>query len=179
MRADPDLHGTPVVLLEDPGLASIVVSAAARAVPGGVVREVDDAVDRALLDAAASADVVLVVSPTPILAAAMIGEIGGRALPVLAVGPDGAPSASALAFLADPGLSDLFVAIPVVADGDRAQLWGPLRDTRAEERHQLVEVDARAAVAGSGSRELAAAAAGILAARLAAARRRWLADLDS
>ncbi|HZD16879.1 MAG TPA: DUF3866 family protein [Actinomycetota bacterium] len=83
------------------------------------------------------------------------------------------------------------VAVPVLEDeGRRTAVWDALRERRLEERHQLVEVDGRPGVdrlaemgfrVGSMGRTqqddpeffLAASAAGVLAARMAAASRSY------
>jgi hypothetical protein len=82
------------------------------------------------------------------------------------------------------------VAVPVLEGRERDLVWDSLRERRLEERHQLVEVDGRAALdeleragveidsMGRTASEdpaffLAAGAAGILAGRMAAGSRRW------
>jgi hypothetical protein len=86
------------------------------------------------------------------------------------------------------------VAVPALADeAERSSVWDALRARRLEERHQLVEVDGRPAIAmleGSGVEVtsmgrsvtddpaffVAAGAAGVLAGRLAARSRRFRLD---
>ena len=82
------------------------------------------------------------------------------------------------------------VAVPALDPPERDRVWDALRGGRLEERHQLVEVDGRPALAeleragvavesmGRTANEdpaffLAAGAAGVLAARMAAQGRRW------
>jgi hypothetical protein len=108
-----------------------------------------------------------------------IWERGGRGIPVLGLveRDDGAPvlTPGARDLLKDPRLHDLAVAVPTFDDErTRRILWDQLRAERIEERHQLVEVDGRTAPAAAGGLPaLAAAAAGILAGRMAAADRTW------
>jgi hypothetical protein len=68
------------------------------------------------------------------------------------------------------------VAVPASDDPvERAALWDGLRAGRLEERHQLVEVDpgAQRAAALRGPADRGAAAAGILAGRIAVRTRAW------
>jgi Protein of unknown function (DUF3866) len=82
------------------------------------------------------------------------------------------------------------VAVPVLEGGQRTAVWDSLREARLEERHQLVEVDGRPALAkleelgveiesmGRSPADdpaffLAAGAAGVLAGRMAARSRGW------
>jgi hypothetical protein len=87
------------------------------------------------------------------------------------------------------------VAVPVIEDArERDAVWEALRARKLEERHQLVEVDGRPALAkleemafdvesmGRTPKDdpaffLAAGAAGVLAGRLAASSRRWRATM--
>jgi len=87
------------------------------------------------------------------------------------------------------------VAVPVLDDeGERDAVWEALRARKLEERHQLVEVDGRPALAkldqlafeiesmGRIPKDdpaffLSAGAAGVLAGRLAASARRWRATV--
>jgi Protein of unknown function (DUF3866) len=85
------------------------------------------------------------------------------------------------------------VAVPVLEEPSRTQVWDALRSRRLEERHQLVETDGGPAVAELERRSvavesmgraptddpaffLAAGAAGVLAARMAAGSRAWRRD---
>jgi hypothetical protein len=85
---------------------------------------------------------------------------------------------------------DVNVAVPVLEDPQRDIVWDALRAARLEERHQLVEVDGRAALdeldrvglsvtsMGRSADDdpaffLAAGAAGVLAGRMAAGSRRY------
>jgi hypothetical protein len=87
------------------------------------------------------------------------------------------------------------VAVPVLEGPERDLVWDVLRERHLEERHQLVEVDGRPALdelersgvevdsMGRTASDdpaffLAAGAAGVLAARMAAAGRRWRSQLE-
>jgi hypothetical protein len=95
-----------------------------------------------------------------------------------------------LTILRDVCAVDVNVAVPALAEPDRDVVWDALRAARLEDRHQLVEVDGRPALAelerlhvdvDSMGREpvddpsffLAAGAAGVLAGRMAASSRRY------
>jgi len=112
-------------------------------------------------------------------------------MPVLGI-VDGVADRDTRAFLGDPSLEGLNVAVPALEGDGRARLWDSLRAERIEERHHLVEVDGRPALdalralaaapahpdaglatALSGVAALAAGAAGVLAGRLVAGGRPW------
>jgi uncharacterized protein DUF3866 len=95
-----------------------------------------------------------------------------------------------LTILRDVCPSEATVAVPALEGPERDRVWDALRGQRLEERHQLVEVDGRPALAeleragiaiesmGRAPADdpaffLAAGAAGVLAARMAAQGRRW------
>lgn len=95
-----------------------------------------------------------------------------------------------LTILRDVCQAEATVAVPALEGPERDRVWDALRGERLEERHQLVEVDGRPALAEleragvaveSMGRTpdddpaffLAAGAAGMLAARMAAQGRRW------
>jgi hypothetical protein len=108
----------------------------------------------------------------------VIRALEGRPLPVL----PGADVEAIRAFL-DGCHVGLEVALPVVDERQRRELRASLAPLRLEDLHHLIEVDLhpRLDAAGvvpeeAGEAELWAAAAGVLAGRLAAARRRWLGD---
>jgi hypothetical protein len=150
-----------VVTVHDDGLLAVVSAGAARAAEG--------------------AQVGIVHCPDAGDAVATLREAierGARGLPVLGLVSHGTLptlTADALALLTDPALHDLHVAVPAFEDDEtRRALWDQLRSARVEERHQLVEVDGGPVAADTaGPSELAAAAAGILAGRMAAANRVW------
>ena len=95
-----------------------------------------------------------------------------------------------LTILRDVCAVEANVAVPALDGPERDRVWDDLRAERLEERHRLVEVDGRPALdeleragisVGSMGRTVAddapffvaAGAAGVLAARMAAERRRW------
>ena len=95
-----------------------------------------------------------------------------------------------LTILRDVCVAEANVAVPVLQDPQRDRVWDDLRGERLEERHQLVEVDGRPALAeleragvavesmGRTPADdpaffLSAGAAGVLAARMAAQGTRW------
>lgn len=141
-----------------------------------------DAVSAGLERAGRGASVAVVSSPRPAHAVAILTEIGARGargIPVLELRAraDGVPELTPgiVILLTDPSLRDLHVAVPAFSDDDtRRALWEQLRAERIEERHQLVEVDGRTALGPDPDLpQIAAAAAGILAGRMAAADRAW------
>ena len=123
--------------------------------------------------------------------------LGGRPVPALRVSfADERPRHRGLSHHSVTILRDVCTAqcnVPVPALGDPAHrliVWDALRQANLEERHHLVEVDGRPGIVGLDDRGLrvrsmgrgpdddpafflAAGAAGVLAARMAAADRRW------
>ena len=101
-----------------------------------------------------------------------------------------------LTILRDVCSAECDVPVPALEDDtQRAAVWDAMRNAGLEERHHLVEVDGRPGIAGLADRGLevtsmgrgprddpafflAAGAAGVLAARMAAAGSRWRADLE-
>jgi hypothetical protein len=101
--------------------------------------------------------------------------LGGRPLPVLPL-----DDPVALAGLLNRLPVDVHLAVPAAGEDDRAASMALLRPRAPERRHHLVDVDPRPAFdelgwdlekASLGDR--AAAAAGVLAGRMAAGNRRW------
>ncbi len=122
--------------------------------------------------------------------------LGGRPIPALRVSFAEARerhrglSHHTLTILRDVCLVETNVPVPVLQDDQRDLVWVALKEAGLEERHQLVEVDGRVALdelarrgvevktMGRGVDDdpaffLAAGAAGVLAGRMAAGRRRW------
>ena len=168
------LQGLPVVVLP-PGSPSGPVAAGAARSGGATAIEVVP--DGPSLLAAASAD-VLVVRDGNGRAMNVIRALGGRPLPAL---PSADPDA--IRVFLDGCHVDLDISIPVLDGARRAGLRTALAPLRLEAVHHLVEVDPRPGLDPAASTaadvndpELWAAAAGVLAGRLAAGRRRWLAD---
>jgi hypothetical protein len=85
-------------------------------------------------------------------------------------------------------LRDLNIPVPLLEEETRTAIWDALRSALVEERHHLVEVDGRPALdeltergtatAGEELQLLAVGAAGVLAGRMAAANRKWRAQLS-
>lgn len=201
MTADPALaHETtrllrhvPVLALSEPALLGVVRAGVRRAGGQSNLLVISAGDPDALSSIAAGAHEVVIalceVSGTAALIRA-VRERGGRPIPVLLLGGEATSpivSAASRSLLADPSLVDLEIAVPTVEDDEvRRVLWDQLRDIRAEERHHLVEVDGRPALEeldvaqpSDAWASLGAGAAGVLAGRLAAANRRWRAQLDA
>jgi hypothetical protein len=128
--------------------------------------------------------------------------LGGRPVPALRVSfaderaRHRGLSHHSLTILRDVCTVECNVAVPVLEDErQRAAVWDALRAAGLEERHHLVEVDGRPGIDGLADRDvrvtsmgrgpeddpaffLAAGAAGVLAARMAAAGRRWRSQLE-
>jgi hypothetical protein len=125
-----------------------------------------------------------------------VGTLGGRPVAALRVSfadpreRHRGVSHHSLTILRDVCMVEADVAVPALDDPQRDRVWEALRGDRLEERHRLVEVDGRPALAeleragvavesmGRSATDdpaffLAAGAAGVLAARMAAQRRRW------
>jgi len=193
---EESLLQTPVVLAMDPEAVPLVRAGAARAGGDPTVIVAADP-DLATLLAAVhgvAAEYLVAVCSSP-EAAATVARVAmprrGRPLPVLGIA-DGVVDAASRALLADPSLEGLNVAVPALDGDERARLWDSLRAGHIEERHHLVDVDGRPALAAlhalaaapahpdaglstrlDGVAALAAGAAGVLAGRLAASGRRW------
>jgi len=176
---EPDRGGLrqlPVVVLPGDAGAQVVEAAASRAGRAGVSEALPTG--PGLLSAAAGGAEVLVVRRGNGRAMNVIRALGGRPLPAL----PGADPRTVRAFL-DGCHVDLDIATPRMDDAGRVRLRAALDPLRLEEVHHLVEVDPHPGLdpggigpdlADEGSRF--AAAAGVLAGRLAAGRRRHLAD---
>jgi hypothetical protein len=182
----------PVVAVDDPSLVMPIRAGARRASGGAPLLETDRGSADAFSEARATGAQIIVAvleSPAIVEALNLVEGLGGRGLPVLGVVErNGIPrlEGSSEALLTRDGLVALNVAVPVVdALHLRTTLWDDLRRARIEERHHLVEVDGRPAIAELGWepaeavwRARAAGAAGVLAGRMAAANRRWQARED-
>ena len=131
-----------------------------------------------------------------------VAALGGRPIPSLRVSfadpreRHRSVSHHSLTILRDVCLVPTDVPVPALEDDEqRAAVWDALRGAKLEERHQLVEVDGRPALAELADRGieprsmgrgvdddpvyfLAAGAAGVLAGRVAAGNRRWRAARD-
>jgi len=176
--SDPDPGGlllSPVVVLPGAGPIELVTASAARS--GNATVRVVSPEGAALLATASRADVLIVADGNG-RTMNVIRALGGRPLPALP-----SPDPDAIRAFLDGCHVDLDVALPRTDGEDRDRLRATLAPLGLEEVHHLVEVDPRpgleaAGIAASNASptELWAAAAGVLAGRLAAGRRRWLAD---
>ena len=193
---EESLLQTPVVLAMDPEAIPLVRAGASRAGGDPTVIVAADPDLPTLLAAVhgVAAEYLVAVCSSP-AAAATVARVAmsrrGRPLPVLGI-TEGVVEAASRALLAEPALEGLNVAVPSLEGDARARLWNSLRAGRIEERHHLVEVDGRPALAAldelaaapahadaelstrlDGVAALAAGAAGVLAGRLLASGRRW------
>ncbi|MEO8476955.1 MAG: hypothetical protein ABI572_07870 [Actinomycetota bacterium] len=184
----------PIVLALDAEAVPLVRAGAARAGDGPTVIVAVDPDLAALLTAVhgVAAEYVIAVCSSPGAAGRVVRAAvprRGRPLPVLGIS-GGFVDTATLALLRDPSLEELNVAVPTLEGDGRRQIWDCLRADRIEERHHLVEVDGRPALAElaelaaapaqadlgtslEGIGALAAGAAGVLAGRMAATGRRW------
>jgi hypothetical protein len=175
---EPDPGGLlqiPVVVLSGRASIDLVTVAASRA--GRVAAREASPEGCQLLTAGTAAD-ILIVSAGNGRTMNVVRALGGRPLPAF-------PSSERDAILEflDGCHVDLEVAMPVVDEGQRAKLRSSLAPLRLEDVHHLVEVDPRPGLAAAGievgaagEAAIWAAAAGVLAGRLAAGRRRFLTD---
>ena len=132
-----------------------------------------------------------------------VAVLGGRPIPSLRISfadpreRHRSVSHHSLTILRDVCLVPTDVPVPTLEDDEqRRSVWEALRNAKLEDRHQLVEVDGRPALAeladrgieprsmGRGVADdpayfLAAGAAGVLAGRTAAGNRRWRAARDA
>ena len=107
--------------------------------------------------------------------------LGGRALAVLPL-----PDRGAVAAMLDGCGLDVHVPVPSLEDPERSLVAECLRPLTLEATHHLVEVDPAPAFEQAGwdldrtsLHACAAAAAGVLAGRLAVSNRRWRAQLET
>jgi len=172
--SDPlGLRSTPVVLLADPSLARVALAGIARAGRAPETRSVGPpatALGLDLLAAVTSGVEAIVVSGANGRQIDLVRILGGRAIAASPVsdGSDGHAWLAAAEF-------DAEIPIPIGHDVDRVAMppvaLGPM--------HQLVQVDPTPALEEAGEPidaapdVLAAAAAGVLAGRIAAGNRRW------
>jgi hypothetical protein len=190
-QAPGPLGGRPVIVLSAETLAPIAKAGVARADRAASVVVIVDADQATLASIGTGVDVVIAVGrrATVVEILGIVRRLGGRGIPALDVLGEEEPGLgpATLELLADPGLRDLNVPVPVVDDDEvRRALWDRLRGTGVEDRHHPVEVDGRPAlaelhsrglpVADGDLRALATGAAGVLAGRMAAAARAWTLD---
>jgi hypothetical protein len=177
--SDPlGLRSTPVVLLPDGSLAPVALAGIHRAGRDPETRSVGPPAPTLGLDllaAVTSGVEVIVVSGADGRHIDLVRILGGRAIVASPLsGGDDAPAWLAAAEL------DAEIPIPIRHDLDRAPVPSPVLGPT----HQLVQVDPTPALEEAGEPSdaapdvLAAAAAGVLAGRIAAGNRRWRAALE-
>jgi len=178
------LASTPVIVLPDPVWSDLATAGALRAgqVPACLRLPGDGpALGLSMLVAVAEgADVVLIEGGSG-LHLRIARVLGGRPLAVLPV-----PDRAAVERMFQGCGLDVHVPIPSLGDPARSRLHGFLGPLELEATHHLVEVDPAPAfahahldIAQASIESLMAAAAGVLAGRLAAGNRRWRAQLES
>ena len=172
------LRNIPVVVLTTASLEPVVRAGAERAGSASVslVRVGSGAwLGAGLLEAAGTAEVLTVVSPVDAAGDTLVVArvLGGRPLPVV---PLDDREAGAIVF--GRCWVDVDVAIPSVDGALREEVRSVAAELGLFITHHVVEVDPRAAlgerdVTVSTLHELAAAATGVLAGRIASGNRRW------
>jgi hypothetical protein len=178
------LASTPVIVLPDPIWTDLAIAGVLRAGRHpACVRLPGDAPAlglRVLVAVTEGADVVLVEGGAgPHLRVAR--ALGGRPLAVLPL-----PDRDAVAAMLDRCGLDVHVPVPSLEDPERSLVAECLRPLTLEATHHLVEVDPAPAFEQAGVHRdraslhaRAAAAAGVLAGRLAMSNRRWRAQLET
>ena len=135
------------------------------------------AVGAALLEASITADVIVVTADEDASADVLVTAraLGGRPLPVVDFDDMGTASA-----MMSGCWIDLDIAVPSLDGSSRDDVRRVAQELGLFAAHHVVEVDPRPAfalgpseIAGASMHELAAAATGVLAGRIAAAGRRW------
>ena len=167
------LRGAPVVVLPDHDRLAVVQLAVTRA--GGVEPFLVAPDGGALLRTAQQGAEVMIVTSGSGRTMNAIRALGGRPLPAL---PWSSPAA--LTELFEGCLVDVDVAIPRLAGTERAALRAAVAALDLDAAYHMVEVDPRPGFdrdvqtnGGADLDVLGAAAAGVLAGRLAAGIRRW------
>lgn len=177
-QVDPaGLRNTPVVVFTDPSLGPVVRNGIANAGGASVRLAESEPIGAALLALSGRAEVLLVLAEDPAEGGSALGiarALVGRPLPVVPY--DDVATASTLIRACEV---DVDVALPSVDDGVRAAARAAAERLGLFTDHHVVEVDPRPAlddgvdVSARSLHELAAAASGVLATRIAAANRRW------
>jgi hypothetical protein len=167
------LREAPVVVLPDHDRLAVVRLAVSRA--GGVEPSLVAPDGGALLRSAQQGAEVMIVTSGNGRTMNAIRALGGRPLPALPW-----PSRAAIAERFEGCLVDVDVAVPQLAGTERAILRAAVAALHLDALHHVVEVDPRPGsdrVAQTSDAPdldvLGAAAAGVLAGRLAAGSRRW------
>lgn len=167
------LRGAPVVVLPDHDRLAVVRLAVTRA--GGVEPSLVAPDGGALLRAAQQGAEVMIVTSGRGRTMNAIRALGGRPLPALPWS-----SHAAVTELIEGCLVDVDVAVPRLAGAERAALRAAVAALDLDALHHVVEVDPRPGADRDAQTDdgpdldvLGAAAAGVLAGRLAAGSRRW------
>jgi hypothetical protein len=167
------LREAPVVVLPDHDRLTVVRLAVTRA--GGVEPSLVRPDDGALLRAAQQGTEVMIVTSGSGRTMNAIRALGGRPIPAL---PWSSPVA--IVELFEGCLVDVDVAVPRLAGTERATLRATVAALHLDALHHVVEVDPRPGSDRDAQTDdgqdldvLGAAAAGVLAGRLAAGSRRW------
>ena len=167
------LQEAPVVVLPDQDRLAVVRVAVTRA--GGVEPSLVARDGGALLRAAQHGTEIMIVTSGSGRTMNAIRALGGRPLPALPW-----TSRAAVTELIEGCLVDVDVAVPQLAGTDRAALRAAIAALHLDALHHVVEVDPRPGSErdarmndGPDLDVLGAAAAGVLAGRLAAGSRRW------
>jgi hypothetical protein len=168
------LRHTPVVLCADEHVG-LVLAGARRAGTAPVSLDTPADPGLGLLRLASSgAEVIVWVVPGG-AALDLVRTLAGRPIPVLPL-----PDHDRLRRRFLGARTDANVPVPTTEGPARQTVWDPIRALSLDERHHLVEVDPRPAFVELGDdpraaslEQLAAGAAGVLAARLAVGDRRW------
>ena len=166
------LREAPIVVLPDHDRLTMVRLAVTRA--GGVEPSLVPPDGGALLRTAQQGAEVMIVTSGSARTMNAIRALGGRPLPAL---PWSNPAA--ITELFEGCLVDVDVAVPRLAGTERATLRATVAALHLDALHHMVEVDPRPGfdsdtqTNGPDLDVLGAAAAGVLAGRLAAGSRRW------
>jgi hypothetical protein len=180
-RPDPGgplgLASTPVILLPDPSTVQVALAGVARAGRAPAVARLRGSIPLlglALLEATQAAEVI-VVSTAVGAHVDLVRVIGGRAVVALPT----SEAASVAAWFDD---TELGAVVPVPTTDPH--VLTAIASLGLEAVHQVVQVDPTPALEEAGAanmgvpvRVLTAAAAGVLAGRIAVGNRRWRADI--
>jgi hypothetical protein len=178
------LASTPVIVLPDPVWSDLATAGALRAGrrPACVRFQGDTPALglRVLVAVTEGADVVLVEGGAgPHLR--VVRTLGGRPLAVLPL-----PDRDAVEMTLQGCGLDVHLPVPSLEEPERSLVADCLRPLTLEETHHIVEVDPAPAFEQAGLdldraslHARSAAAAGVLAGRLAASNRRWRAELET
>ena len=171
------LRMTPVVLAENAS-RDLVAAGAGRAGKGArieILSASQPALGARMLRCAARGFEILLVTGGDRRTLELVRVLEGRPVPVAPLWDVGA-----LRRLLTQCRVEVDVPVPVLESDERERTWAWLRSTGIDRAHHLVEVDPRPAFdelgldpAAASLGDRAAAAAGVLAGRLAAANRGW------